>query len=69
MSWNYPLDAHEIADLLLEWQPGMNPQGAVDALMHALEQYSIRLEGSEESGLLRCLRLLTEACEERIRSI
>ena len=60
---------HEMADLLLEWRPKMSPDDVVDAIMHALERYSIELEGPGESGLLRCLRLLEENIEERIRSI
>ena len=38
----------EIANLLLILEPKMEPEDIVGALMHALERYSIELEGASE---------------------
>ena len=60
---------HEITDLLLEWRPKMNCQDVASTIMHALERYSITLEGSGESGLRSCLYELDKKINNRIRSI
>ena len=60
---------HEISQVLLEWRPEMNAENVVSAIMHALEDYSITIEGSGESGLRACLFALKEKSDNRIRSI
>ena len=60
---------HEMADLLLAWRPEMNPTDVVDAIMHALERYSTRIEGPGELGLASCIRKLKKALDDRHRSI
>lgn len=41
---------HEMAELLVQWRPEMNGEDVARAVMHALERYSMSLEGSGESG-------------------
>lgn len=59
----------EMANLLLAWRPEMNGEDVASAIMHALERYSITIEGSGESGLRSCLYALKEKSDNRIRSI
>ena len=59
----------EMADLLLAWRPEMNSTDVVDAIMHALERYSIEIEGSGELGLASCIRKLEKELDDRRRSI
>ena len=60
-----------MADILVEWRPG--PEIAdgdiAGAIMHALERYSITLEGPREAGLASCFFELERMIEERRRSI
>lgn len=58
-----------MAELLLQWRPKFDGDDVSSAIMHALERYSIALEGSGEMGLLTCLRSLEQKIEGRIRSI
>ena len=60
---------HEMAQVLLEWRPEMNGEVIASAIMHALERYSINIEGPGESGLSTCLFALKEKIDNRIRSI
>ena len=60
---------HEMADLLLAWRPEMNCQDVTSAIMHALERYSIEIEGPGETGLRTCLFELNNNIENRIMSI
>lgn len=60
---------YEMARLLLEWRPEMSGEDVASAIMHALERYSIELEGPGETGLRVCLFKLREMIEERNRSI
>ena len=60
---------HEMAELLVQWQPEMNGEDVARAVMHALERYSISLEGSGESGILSCMFNLKDVVESRIRSL
>ena len=61
----------KMADLLKEWRPKIRGSDAdvASAVMHALERYSIELEGPSESGLRVCLFSLSEKIDERIKSI
>ena len=59
----------EIANLLLILEPKMEPEDIVGALMHALERYSIELEGASESELSQCIHELRERLDNRLRSI
>ena len=70
MAIKEPVDiGKEMANLLVEWRPQMAPQDIAKAIMHALERYSIELEGSGESGLSSCMYELENKLEERRRSI
>ena len=60
---------HEMATLLAQWRPEMNAEDVSDAIMHAMERYSITLEGPGETGLRSCLFSLKDKIDERIRSI
>ena len=60
---------YEIAALLLAWRPETNSEDVSTAIMHALERYSIEIEGSGEAGLRGCLQSLNAKIEERRRSI
>ena len=60
---------HEIAELLLAWRPEMSAEDVADAIMHALERYSIEIEGPGEIGLRSCLYRLSEGIAARHRSI
>ena len=60
---------HEMADLLLAWRPELSSGDVASAVMHALERYSIQLEGSRESGLRGCLFELKDRIDKRIMSI
>ena len=60
---------YEMARLLLEWRPEMSGEDVASAIMHALERYSIELEGSGESGLRGCLYSLRESIDKRMMSI
>ena len=60
---------HEMAELLVQWRPEMNGEDVARAVMHALERYSMSLEGSGESGIRSCLFNLKDMVESRIRSL
>lgn len=60
---------HHIAGTLLEWRPDFEGDDISTAIMHALERYSITLEGPGESGLMGCLFELQKKIEARLRSI
>ena len=60
---------HTIGSLFKEWKPAMNPEEVARAIMHALERYSIDLEGSSESGLSGCLSSLESHIAQRRRGI
>ena len=65
-----PIDiGHEMADLLIEWRPDINGEDVACAIMHALEHYSVTLEGASESGMGSCLYRLRDMVDQRIRSI
>ena len=55
----------EIASLLMEWRPEMDSQDVASAIMSALEQSSIKLEGGSEGRLLGWLNVLEEAVQRR----
>ena len=60
---------HEMAELLAQWRPEINGEDIASAVMHALERYSITLEGGSESGIRSCLFSLKDKVESRIRSL
>ena len=65
-----PIDVgHEITALLQDWRPEMDADAVTDAIMHALERYSINLEGGSETGMRSCLFRLRDKIDQRIRSL
>ena len=60
---------HAMAELLLEWRPNMDGEDVASAIMHALERYSIELEGPGETGMRTCLFRLKAKVNERIMSL
>jgi hypothetical protein len=60
---------HEMAALLREWRPKIKGEDVAEAIIHALERYSIDIEGPRELGLMSCLTKLQIKMEERLRSI
>ena len=69
MAKNHADVGKEMGDLLLAWRPKMSPEDVADALMSALEFYSMGLEGPSEVGLRSGLYRLTDRIEARHRSI
>lgn len=59
----------EMAAMLLAWRPEMDADAVSAAVMHALERYSIEIEGPGEVGLRGCLYRLSERINARHRSI
>lgn len=60
---------HAMAKLLLEWRPNFSRDDVNRAIMHALERYSITIEGSNEAELAACLHDLKEKIDRRVMSI
>ena len=62
---------HEIADLLIAWRPSAKQSGKEisDAIIFALEHYSIESEGAREIGLRSILQHLRQQIEWRYQSI
>lgn len=64
-----PIDVgHEIAKMLLAWRPNLSAGEVAAAIMHALERYSIKTEGSGETGLRTCLYEMQVRINDRYRS-
>ena len=60
---------HDMADLLLAWRPQFSSSDVASAIMHALEHYSVELEGPGETGLRTCLFQLKDKIDHRIMLI
>ena len=58
-----------MARLLLAHHPQMDGPDVASAIMHALERYSIQLEGPGETGLRTCLFELQSKIDQRLKSI
>lgn len=65
-----PIDiGREIAELLIAWRPEIDGEDVASAIMHALERYSIQIEGGAEGGLRWCLNELGPKIQERLQAI
>ena len=59
----------EFTSSLSVWRPEMSPKDVIAAIMHALEWYSVKVEGPGEIGLGRCLYELREEADLRLKSL
>ena len=65
-----PIDVgRDIAAILSDWRPEMNAADVADAIYYALENYSKNTDGSSESGMAYCMRLVKDIFDERLRSV
>ena len=65
-----PIDiGHSMARTLVVWRPEMAPADVTSAVMHALDRYSERLEGSSEDGLRQIIFALQDALTERVNRV
>ena len=55
--------------MLQAWRPDMDSEDVASALMHALEWYSINVEGPGETKLRGCLYELQEKVKARMMAI
>ena len=60
---------HLMANHLLAWRPAMASEDVALALMHAMERYSIKTQGPDESGLRGIINHLQEALPKRLRAM
>ena len=60
---------HKITELLQAWRPDMDSEDVASALMHAMEWYSINVEGPGETKLRGCLYELQEKVKARMMAI
>ena len=60
---------HVMANQLLAWRPTMSTEDVASALMHAMERYSIQLEGPSESGMRGIIHHLQDYMERRLRAM